>query len=199
MGIKIGKQVNRNRSGFTIVELLIVIVVIAVLAAISIVTYRGISERAESTKVINQASAYIKGLKLIRAETGERPVYNTCIAPQSETTVSGSDRVCPAATYWKSDAYWSPSVNEKLAEYSGIATPVLSRYNNTSKPAGLMWFLENYYNDNRSVLYYTVGPNTDCGLPNVLSPPFDEMTLSGAKYTLRTSSATECMIEIFKY
>ena len=40
-----------NKSGFTIVELLIVIVVIAVLAAISIVAYNGIQNRAYNSAV----------------------------------------------------------------------------------------------------------------------------------------------------
>ena len=38
--------INRNHTGFTIVELLIVIVVIAILAAITIVAFNGIQDRA---------------------------------------------------------------------------------------------------------------------------------------------------------
>ena len=38
-------------NGFTIVELLIVVVVIAILAAITIVSYNGISNRAKSSAV----------------------------------------------------------------------------------------------------------------------------------------------------
>ena len=41
----------KQRKGFTIVELLIVIVVIAILAAITIVAYTGIKERADATQV----------------------------------------------------------------------------------------------------------------------------------------------------
>ena len=42
-------QTNTNQKGFTIVELLIVIVVIAILAAISIVAYTGIQSRAKTS------------------------------------------------------------------------------------------------------------------------------------------------------
>lgn len=47
---------TNNERGFTIVELLIVIVVIAILAAISIVAYNGIQQRARNTTVAESAS-----------------------------------------------------------------------------------------------------------------------------------------------
>ncbi len=56
---------RRQASGFTIVELLIVVVVIAILAAITIVTYNGIQERARTVAV---ASAVDDWQKLIMAE-----------------------------------------------------------------------------------------------------------------------------------
>ena len=43
-------RVMSRRSGFTIVELLIVIVVIAILAAITVVSYNGIQQRAKVTR-----------------------------------------------------------------------------------------------------------------------------------------------------
>jgi prepilin-type N-terminal cleavage/methylation domain-containing protein len=52
-------QWAKNKKGFTIVELLIVIVVIAILAAITIVAYNGIQNRAKVTEVqsaVSQAS-----------------------------------------------------------------------------------------------------------------------------------------------
>lgn len=43
-------SMNKTSSGFTIVELLIVIVIIALLAAISIVAYTGVTARADFSK-----------------------------------------------------------------------------------------------------------------------------------------------------
>ena len=62
-----------SRSGFTIVELLIVIVVIAILAAISIVAYNGIQERARSSAASSAASQAAKKLALYQVDNGSYP------------------------------------------------------------------------------------------------------------------------------
>lgn len=53
---------RKTKSGFTIVELLIVIVVIGILAAISIVAYNGIQQRARNTQIITGVDAYKKAI-----------------------------------------------------------------------------------------------------------------------------------------
>ena len=50
--------------GFTIVELLIVIVVIAILAAITIVAYNGVQERARASAITSGINAISKALRL---------------------------------------------------------------------------------------------------------------------------------------
>ena len=60
------KSLDIRRSGFTIVELLIVIVVIAILAAITIVAFNGIQERARVSAVssaLNQANKKLPSIK----------------------------------------------------------------------------------------------------------------------------------------
>ena len=60
-----------KKEGFTIVELLIVIVVIAILAAISIVAYNGIQARATFTKQVAEVDRIGKAIQLWTAENGK--------------------------------------------------------------------------------------------------------------------------------
>lgn len=60
-------------SGFTIVELLIVIVVIAILASISIVAYKNIQNRAYDAAVEADIATIIKKLELAKIDLGHYP------------------------------------------------------------------------------------------------------------------------------
>ena len=66
---------KKSKSGFTIVELLIVIVVIAILAAISIVAYNGIQARAKDGERLSEIRSIEKALALYYADEG---TYPTC-------------------------------------------------------------------------------------------------------------------------
>lgn len=62
---------NPRASGFTIVELLIVIVVIAILAAISIVAYNGIQGRARDSERKTELASLKKALHYYYADNGD--------------------------------------------------------------------------------------------------------------------------------
>lgn len=59
-----------SRSGFTIVELLIVIVVIAILAAITVVAYNGIRQRAVESTTLSDLSSYNTAIEAARTTSG---------------------------------------------------------------------------------------------------------------------------------
>ena len=63
---------NKN-TGFTIVELLIVVVIIAILAAITIVAYNGIQNRAKSSAAQSLANAVAKKAEAYNATESSYP------------------------------------------------------------------------------------------------------------------------------
>ena len=67
----------KKQHGFTIVELLIVIVVIGILAAITIVAFNGIQTRAKNTSRINELAQWSKLFQLYKAEHGQFPAVAT--------------------------------------------------------------------------------------------------------------------------
>ena len=64
---------KKNTYGFTIIELLVVLVVVATLAAISLVTYRGIQARAAESRLATQLSQARKDMELYYIEHGKWP------------------------------------------------------------------------------------------------------------------------------
>lgn len=60
----------KGRGGFTIVELLIVIVVMGILAAITIVAYNGIQDRAKKASIASALTQYNKKIMTYRAANG---------------------------------------------------------------------------------------------------------------------------------
>lgn len=102
-------MMNRRHTpstGFTIVELLIVIVVIGILAAITIVAYNGVQTRAFNTRVQSDVKNVQKIVEAYNAINGTYP------STGSLSTVYG-DSNCPGGTI-RSD--WVPSVTEKLPQ-----------------------------------------------------------------------------------
>jgi len=87
-------QTNLRRKGFTIVELLIVIVVIGILAAITIVAYNGVQSKAQSSKITSDLLILDKAISAARVNEG-KPLFNITgsgyTAGSCATAPSGTD------------------------------------------------------------------------------------------------------------
>jgi len=88
------------RGGFTIVELLVVIVVIAILTAITIVAYNGIQSRARGSKIVAALDVYEKTARLYKEENGVYPSsddgFNVCLGDSYPATSLFAEGECYA-------------------------------------------------------------------------------------------------------
>ena len=77
-----------HTQGFTLIELLIVVTIIGVLAAVGLVSYRGISANARDNKRRADMSTVRQALVLMRSDTGAYPTRNT-FGPMLTDLVNG--------------------------------------------------------------------------------------------------------------
>lgn len=86
-------NIKRDSKGFTIVELLIVIVVIGILAALVLNSFRGVQERARDTERRTDINAQASQLELYYQDQGGYPLFTGQINTDSwiTTNMQGAD------------------------------------------------------------------------------------------------------------
>jgi len=146
---------EQKQKGFTIVELLIVIVVIAILAAITIVAYNGIQARSENTKTINSINAYAKAVHMYAGDQGLYPALNyPCLgkvsycANMTDTAggCEGSGRAsasAPLNTALSTMALSLPEPSSQAMDCNGKQySGAYYYYTNAGKNAGIRYYLK---------------------------------------------------------
>lgn len=98
------------KRGFTIVELLIVIVVIAILASISVVAYNGIQTRAKDSARSQDIKTIVQALEMHYADRG--------FFPNQSTYTPGSTAINGA---------WSTTVDGSWANLAAVLAPYISK------------------------------------------------------------------------
>ena len=95
-------NIKNNNQGFTIVELLIVVVVIAILAAITIVSYNGITNRANASAAASLAASVQKKVELYASEPDTNG-YPATIGDLTNTANSSKSYYLAGATLQTAD------------------------------------------------------------------------------------------------
>lgn len=104
--------------GFTIVELLIVIVVIAILAAVTIVSYNGVQQRARTATVLSDLNGAAKTLSLANITNSAYPVDLTT------AKLKASNGTAYQYTYTAADnSYCLTAINSTIAYMSSSSNP----------------------------------------------------------------------------
>lgn len=198
---------KKTKSGFTIVELLIVIVVIGILAAITIVAYNGIQQRAQNAQRIAAAKDWQKRIIAYTATNGAYPPTSipnhSCLGSDGYPTdldVNG-DVDCYSSGNVKhpvssiNAAYATlgslpvfPGDKLDTVSSSGIVAGISLRAFDTYDPAGtpkasypMLW-------------YWLKGSGQDCVLRPVLGSVSGGYQASTGINSGSTSSGTVCVI-----
>jgi prepilin-type N-terminal cleavage/methylation domain-containing protein len=153
---------KRNQSGFTIVELLIVVVVIGILAAIVIVAYNGITQSAQKAAVVSAVNQTTKLFDVYALQYGSYPSVSTytCIAGFDESGdchyASGNDpgRSSTLETELQKVGTIPSFPSDSHSAYNGLVFRYAATETYQGKPARytLEWKLQ--------------GENQDCGVAN---------------------------------
>jgi len=180
---------RKSTSGFTIVELLIVIVVIGVLAAITTVSYNGIQARAKNVSI---QSAAKQSLNLISAYIASNSNYpytgsSSCV---SEGCVWGAVITTPSSpnatlkTNLQTIGTLPGTVPETSSGIDGIAYAYSSSrtVNGVSAPAILIYGLE--------------GTAQNCGLAGLVNGSGDTLSTVSTPYSTSYPNNTSCIVSI---
>lgn len=138
MGIKINTFCSKNdeKNGFTIVELLIVIVVIGILAAITIVAFNGVQQRSQIASAKSGSAQANKALEAYRITAGVYPnsladinVSNSGTTSYLYTSFDSGSSACVSA---QTGASIFSSQNSSAPIQGGCGQVVASYYSNTT-------------------------------------------------------------------
>ena len=125
------KQFNRNQSGFTIVELLIVIVVIGILAALVLNTFQGVQARARDTERKTDVNSISTQLEAYYADFGHYPsgstTTDTCGANNSGTYTGDCALAVLTTRGLDAEALNQPD-NTAVSVVSSAPTPATGNY-----------------------------------------------------------------------
>lgn len=116
------KYPTKTPVGFTIVELLIVIVIIGILASLVMMTFSGVTARANNAQRIHFAKAHLNAIKLFIQDNGRGPYNGQVCLGIGYPDLFNSDGVgdCGRIDAYQSGEYGSRSENQTFYDQLGV-------------------------------------------------------------------------------
>ena len=190
-------QKSRHTSrGFTIVELLIVIVVIAILAAITIVGYQNIQRRAHNAAIISSVKQWVNILTISYAENGS--VTITDLPTGTAGICLGDTQSYPATSQFAQGVcydnggrtYRTSEQAAAIARDIGSSGARYDEQNTTPTDSGVfargVQYGEAYHGSQEFHIFYDLrGANQECIVP-------------GSNRNGSTHIATDCSINLYE-
>jgi prepilin-type N-terminal cleavage/methylation domain-containing protein len=138
------------KTGFTIVELLVVIVVIGILTAIGVVAFNNVQERAYSASTISTTDAYSKALRMYHIINGRFPNYGS-----AWSTCLGSTADYPASSDFPAGACTKHTDTSGVATYDYASDAFYNELKTIMKtmPNPKVRVVKNSYPNGSSVIY----------------------------------------------
>lgn len=186
---------NTTSTGFTIVELLIVVVVIAILAAISIVAYTNIQQRATNSGVKQAAAETFRLVQAYIAINDKYPINQGRACVTQESGCMDEDGSGPY-TYNQ-----NTSLNTNLIEL-GTPPKTVPRVHANHHGIHLTYATGvTYQGSSRPMLlaYHLLGINQDCGMQGVVNYSWPNLTASTTGYTIGNAGSfgvTRCWVSV---
>ena len=139
---------NNHARGFTIVELLIVIVIIGILAALIIVAYNGIQQRATNTSTVSTVAAYAKAMINYKNINGVFPTSPACLGTGYGNGLSGNEstNVNGQCQSWN-DIKESTTFNNQVSPYLNGSLPSPPMTTTIGDGTDTTWFRGIHYNN----------------------------------------------------
>lgn len=178
---------TKAKSGFTIVELLIVIVVIGILAAITIVAYNNVQQRARNTVTVGAAKEWVKALTASYVLNGTIDISipsgdnSVCLGKRSQYPATSGD-------LGEGQCYvFANTSNELEAAMGELANINMTTYvvpDPSHDFRGLQYYVDNSVNE-AYINYMLFGDDQNCGIQ------------SSQRMDYSPSGFTDCQVDMY--